>query len=116
MELFFLIAVTAGLCGMVAWAFSSDDDSKDVSVAVAPRRTLQDIAPSDDCRSLGTEFNRATHEILKEIADEQARLALGNKEGDSSSWDEGDRVVWEARSKSGDLIERGDIDDLGRRH
>lgn len=116
MELLFLLAVTLGLGGMAVRAFSSDNDSKNTSVAVAPRPTLQDIAPDDDCGSLAKDFNCATREILKEIAVEQARFALGDKEGDISLRDEGDHIVWEARSKSGDLIERGDIDDLGRRH
>ena len=112
---FMMFAIVAGLIGLTAWAVSSDSDSDtdSKSVAVAPRPTLTDIAPPGG-EGIARDFNRAAHEILKGAAAEQARLALGGREGDISVWDEGDRIVWEVRSKSGKLIERGDIADLGR--
>jgi len=112
---FIMFSIVAGLIGLTAWAVSSDGDSQtsSKSVAVAPRPTLEEIAPSGS-REIAGNFNLAAHEILKGAAAEQARLALGGREGDIAVWDKGDRIVWEVRSKSGKLLEQGEIEDLGR--
>jgi len=112
---FIMFSIVAGLIGLTAWAVTSDGDSKtsSKSVAVAPRPSLEEIAPTGS-RSVATDFKRAAHELLKGAAAEQARLALAGREGDIGVWDEGDRIVWEVRSKRGKLLERGEIEDLGR--
>ena len=111
---FIMFSIVAGLIGLTAWAVTSDSDSgtSNKSVAVAPRPSLEEVAPTGS-REIAGDFRRGAHEILKATAVRQARLALGSREGDIGVWDKGDRIVWEARSKSGKLLEHGEIEDLG---
>ena len=115
MGFFMFGCMLASVLGLTAWAMFSDDDSEDSSgtVAVAPHRTLEEIAPSG-AQGVATDFKRAAWQILKATAVQQARQALAGREGDIRVWKEGNYIVWEARSKRGQLIERGEIEDLGR--
>ncbi len=67
-----------------------------------------------DTDSVAARFDHASHQVLTALANEQGRRALGNKEGDFAVWDEPGKVVYEARTKGGSLIEHGEIDRLGQ--
>lgn len=106
------VIIVGGLIALLAGLFV-DGGRSGSAPASPPRRDLRAAAP-EGYGELAENFDFAAHELLKAAAMEQARLALGDKEGDITITDKYDHFIYEVRDKKGRLIERGEIDDLGR--
>ena len=109
---FIMGAIVIGLIGLTGWAVASSGEDPD------PKRRRESTAVLDPDRETKTrlydplfsQLDKATQDLLKRTAEEQGRLALGGREGDIAVWSEEGCVIWEARDKRGDVLERGEIE------